>query len=615
MTEGATAGDTTDLPARGAGRVGPFERIERGLAAACLAVMAVLPVAEILARTLLGRGIPGSGPLVQHLTLWVAFLGAALAAREGRLIALSTGNFLPARVRAPARAFAFGVGTLVSLLLARGGWDLLAVERMAETRMALGIPVWMVQAVLPVAFVAIALRLVWTAGGRWARAGAALGLGLGLWAALRPELLEGRNPLPALIVLGVATLLGMPLFATLGGAAAVLFLADFDPLAGIPAETYSLTVSPTLASIPLFTLAGFLLAEGRASQRLVDVFRGLVGWMPGGTAVVAAAVCAFFTAFTGGSGVTILALGALLLQALAAEGYRERFSLGLLTASGSLGLLFPPAVPLIVYGIVAQVPIEDLFLAGLVPGALLVAMVAGWGVHEGWKTGIPRTRFRPEVAARALWTAKWELLLPLVLLVTILRGWATPVEAASIAVVYALVLQAAIHRDLGWKDLFRVLDRCTVLLGGILIILGVAKGLASWMVLAQIPMQALEWVQGHVGSRILFLLGLNLFLLAIGCLMDIFSAIVVVVPLIVPLGNAFGIDPLHLGILFVANLELGYLTPPVGLNLFIASYRFEKPLLGICRATLPMLAILGVGVLLITYVPELSLALPRFLGR
>jgi tripartite ATP-independent transporter DctM subunit len=337
--------------------------------------------------------------------------------------------------------------------------------------------------------------------------------------------------------------------------------------------------------------------------------------MPGGTAVVTALLCAFFTVFTGGSGVTILALGGLLFQALQADQYRERFSLGLLTASGSLGLLFPPALPLILYGIVAQISIQDLFVGGLVPGVILVALIAAWGVREGLMTNARRQAFDLAEGARAIWHAKWELALPALVLVAIFGGFATLVEAAALTALYALFTQTVVHRDISVrKDLFGVIVECVVLVGGVLIILGVAMGLTSYMVDAQIPARMVEWAQESISSPLVFLLLLNIFLILVGCLMDIFSAIVVVVPLIVPLGAAFGIHPVHLGIIFIANLELGYLTPPVGLNLFLAAYRFERPLLTVWRAALPMLLILGFGVILITYVPWLTLGLLRFLG-
>ncbi|HVS02410.1 MAG TPA: TRAP transporter large permease subunit [Thermoanaerobaculia bacterium] len=589
------------LPLRG------LHRLEDGVSVLALAVMVVLPLAEIVARTVFQTGVPGSAPFTRHLTLWVAFLGAAMAAREGKLLALATGTFLPERWRGAAEGFAALVGAGVSALLARASAELVWIEYQSGTTVAAGVPAWVAQLPLPISFALIALRLVWRASARWpGRAMAAVGLAAGIALGQWPGLLEGRPAWPGLVVIVAATLVGSPIFAVLGGAAALLFMADGVPLAAVPAETYRLAVSPLLAAIPLFTLTGFLLAEGKASLRLLALFRALFGWVPGGTAVVCALICAFFTVFTGGSGVTILALGGLLFQALRAEGYRESFSLGLLTASGSLGLLLPPALPLILYGIVAGISIEDLFLGGLLPGILLVALVAGWGVREGIVGGAERHPFSAREAGRALWLAKWELLLPVVVLVSIFAGWATLVETSAIAALYALVSQVA-HRDIrGPRQLFGVFRDCVVLLGGVLIILGVAMGLTSWLVDAQVPAQVLEWVQQYVQSPLAFLLLLNVFLLLVGCLMDIFSAIVVVVPLIAPLGEAYGIHPVHLGIVFIANLELGYLTPPVGLNLFLASYRFERPLLEIYRAAVPYLVLRGLGVLLVTYVPFLT---------
>ena len=359
-----------------------------------------------------------------------------------------------------------------------------------------------------------------------------------------------------------------------------------------------------------------MLSEARASERLLRVFRAAVGWVPGGTAVVCATLCAFFTAFTGGSGVTILALGALLYQALRADSYRERFSLGLITACGSLGLLFPPSMPLILYGIVAHVPIEDVFLGGVLPGLLLLGLTAAWGVREGMLTSTGRTRFSFGELWASMVEAKWELLLPVFVVGAIYSGFASLVEASALTVLYAFVIEFLVVRDLSVRrDLGRVLSQCVVVVGGVLVILGCAMGLSSYMVDAEVPARMVEWTQAHVHSPLVFLLGLNLFLLVVGCLLDIFSAIVVVVPLIVPIGMAFGIHPVHLAIIFVANLELGYLTPPVGLNLFLASYRFERPVLEVTRAAVPMLLILGFGVLVITYAPWLTTGILHALGR
>ena len=595
-----------------------LKRAENLLASLALLALVLLPLLEIVVRRLFSVGIPGSGPFVLHLTLWVGFLGAALAAREGKLLALATGTFIPAgRWRTVAETVSATVAAAVSMLLAMAALELVQSEREAGTIIAVGLPVWVGQLVLPVVYAIIALRLVWHAGGtRLSRRIAAGGLVIGYLLGRQPMILEGYAAWPWLVLLVGAGALGAPIFTVLGGAAALLFMSEGITPAIVAIETYGLSVSPTLPAIPLFTLAGFLLAEGHASQRLLRLFRACFGWIPGGTAVVCAALCSFFTVFTGGSGVTILALGGLLFPALLKEGYRERFSLGLLTASGSLGLLLPPALPLILFGIVAEVPIENLFIGGILPGLLLTGLIAAWGVREGLITGAGRSRFTVGEVGAAFWEAKWEVAMPLVVLVALFSGWATLVEASALTALYALVVQVAIHQDLSVRhDLLRVVTECVTLVGGVLIILGVAVGLTSYMVDAQIPMRLVAWAQETISSPLVFLLALNVFLLVVGCLMDIFSAIVVVVPLILPLGQAFGIHPVHLGIIFIANLELGYLTPPVGLNLFLASYRFDRPLLEVSRAALPMLAILGFGVLLITYVPWLTLVILDMLGK
>jgi tripartite ATP-independent transporter DctM subunit len=588
------------------------QRVEEWIGSVALGAMVLLPLIEIPLR-LFDTGVPGSVNLVRHLTLWVCFVGAALAAQEGKLLAIATGKLLPhGRFRDVAHVFSSAVAAAVATLLCRGGVELAMFEREAATMVTVGLPAWVAQLVLPVSFAAIAIRLCWRAGEGWkARSLASLGIVAGLLLGQFHTWFDGRPAWPALAILLAGTVLGGPIFALLGGAGALLFMADGIPPVSMLAETYELTVHPTLAAIPLFTLVGFLLAEGNASHRLLRVFRALFGAIPGGSAVVCALICAFFTVFTGGSGVTILALGGLLLAALRADHYRDRFSLGMLTASGSLGLLFPPAMPLILYGIVARVPIEDLFIGGMLPGLLLVGMLAAWGVREGIVTQAPRTPFHWAEARAALWEAKWELLLPVMAMGAIFSGVATIVEAAALTVLYAFLIQVYVHRDLRWRKghVARVFRECLVLIGGVLLILGVAKGFSDWLVHAEVTGRAVEWVQTHIDSPLVFLLCLNLLLLLVGCLMDIFSATVVVVPLIVPLGAAFGIDPVHLGIIFVANLELGYLTPPVGLNLFLASYRFDKPLLTVYRAAVPMLVILGVGVLLITYVPPLTTGL------
>ena len=381
------------------------------------------------------------------------------------------------------------------------------------------------------------------------------------------------------------------------------------PIAAVAAETVRQLEDETLPVLPLFTFTGYILAESNASERLVRAFRGLFGWLPGGMAVMTTVVCAFFTTFTGASGVTILALGGLLYPVLVKENYPKDFSMGLLTASGSIGLLFPPALPVIIYGVVAGVPIDRLFVAGLVPGLILVGAVALLGVRTAVRSNeIVRRRFELREAALGVWEAKWELLVPVVALGAYFSGLASLLESAALTTLYVLGVQVLVHRDLGPKHLITVARDSAALVGGVLIIFGVAMGLTNYLNDAMVPSMVLEWVEARVESRWVFLAALNLFLLAVGCLMDIFSALVVVVPLILPLGQHFGVDPIHLGIVFLANLELGFLTPPVGMNLFLSSIRFERPLPQVYRMVLPFLAVLLLSVLLITYVPELTLA-------
>ena len=401
----------------------------------------------------------------------------------------------------------------------------------------------------------------------------------------------------------------------LGGAAILFFFVDAVPLASVPAEAYRIASNPILPTIPLFTLAGTILAEGRASERLARLFRALFGWVPGGTAVAAIGVCAFFTTFTGGSGVTILALGGLMLPVLLNHGYPERFSVGALTASGSLGILLPPSLLIILYGVSAQAAIDKMFLAGLLPGLLMIVMFAMYAVYKSWHLRSARSEFQVSEAWSAIWHAKWEVLLPIAVLFGIFSGHATLVEVAGGAAVYALVLEFVVHRDIGVRrDLLRILVDASVMIGGIMIILAAAMGLTGYLIYADIPTQATEWVKSGITSPWVFLLALNGFLLIAGCLLDIFSALVVIIPLILPIALAFGVDPIHFGIIFLANMQVGYLTPPVGMNLFLASFRFERPLLDVCLASLPFFLLSLVAVLIITFVPALSVGVVRLVG-
>jgi C4-dicarboxylate transporter DctM subunit len=594
-------------------------RFENSVALAAMAGIIGLPLGEIVLRKWFSTGIPGAAPFAQHLTMWVGMLGAAIAARDGKLLSLATGEFLAHSATAKvAKYIAALVGSAVSTLFAVGGVNLVKIDRLEAAEIAAGIPVWVADLVLPFGFALIALRLVWHAStNRALRVVAFIGPVAGYWLATHPELLDGQSALPWLAVIGVAAILGAPIFVLLGGAAAVLFMVQGSKPTVLLITAYQeLTGSAGLATIPLFTLAGYLLAEGKSSERLLRMFRALVGWVPGGTAVACISLCAFFTLLTGGSGVTILALGGLLLPAMLKEGYRERFSIGLLTASGSLGLLFPMSLPLILYSIIANIAMEDLFIAGLLPGILMLGMLGAYSVREAIKTGAARVPFVAGEAAAAVWNAKWEIGLPVVVMVSLLGGYATPVESAALAALYAFIMQRFVHRDLpAMRDVVRVTADSVGLVGGVLLILAVAVGLTNYMVNAQVPDALIAWTTEHVKSRLAFLLALNAFLLLVGSLMDIFSAIVVVVPLISGVAAAYGINPIHLGVIFVANLELGFLHPPLGLNLLLASVRFKRPVLDVMWSTIPMLIILAIGVLLITYVPWLSLAPLEWFGR
>jgi C4-dicarboxylate transporter, DctM subunit len=608
--------ETLHAPADNAGgrtkpEGGIVRTTEELVAAAALAAIVGLLAVEIVFRPWFGYVIPASQVFVRQLTMWLALLGAALAARDGRLLALATGTFLPAgRARQTAALAASTVAAAVSIILCLGAATLVWEEREFGTRLATGLNAWVSQLVLPIGFGLIAFRLVLHSGQTWiARSAAAAGVAAGTLIALQPGLLEGSPGWLWILLLVAAGALGAPLVAVLGGLAVFLFMAGGIPPVAVLSSAYELTTNPTLPAVPVFTLAGFLLAEGDTPARLLRVFRGLFGWMPGGTAIACVVVSAFFTVFTGGSGVTILALGGLLLPALLKDGYPDRFSVGLLTASGSLGLLLPPALPLILYAIVAEISVTEMLAGGILPGLLLIALAAVHGIRRGNAAGVPRGRFDGREAARAVWHGKWEVLLPIVVLGAFFGGYATILETSAITAVYALVVQVFIHRNIRLNALRRVFADCVTTIGGVLIILAVATGLSSYLVDAQIPAALIDWTRTSVSNKYVFLLGLNLFLLAVGCVMDIFSAIFVVVPLIAPLGAEFGIHPVHLGIIFIANLELGYLTPPVGMNLFLSSYRFDRPLLEVYRASLPMLIILGIGVLLITYLPWLTTTL------
>lgn len=613
-----------------------LRRVEEGALCVCLIAAVAIPIAEIVARRV-GASLGESSLLLRHLTLFIGLLGAAIAARDDRLLSLgAVREALPEVWRARTKRFGYSVGAFVSFALAIASVNLIRQEFDSITKVV-GVPVWVYQLVLPIGFALIGARLIWTAGSarsRWIAAGLALFYGL-VVVGVGVSRLEPSSAwlTPLLIAVLVAAAFGSPVFATLGGAALAMFWTHGRPIDSMAIHHYSLVTNPSLPAIPLFTIAGYFLSEGAASRRILNLFQAIAGGVRGGVAVATVFACAFFTSFSGASGITILALGGVVVPGLIASNMKERDAIGLVTSSGAIGLLFAPCLPLILFAIVAQetlryhtagaglppdISIERMFLAGVLPGFLLVFALSAWGVlrsprrrAESMNLAMERPRLRD-----AAFEAKWEILIPIIALGAIFSGWATPVEAAALTAAYVFFSQTVIHREVHvLRDAPRVLVECGSLVGGVLLIFGVAIGLTKFLVLEQIPTELVEWMTGAVESKWAFLLILNLFLLLVGFLMDIFSAIVVVAPLIIPLGLAFGMDPAHLGILFLANLELGYLTPPVGLNLFLASSRFERPLLAIFRAVAPILPVMVASVLIITFVPALSTTLPNyFLG-
>ncbi len=404
-------------------------------------------------------------------------------------------------------------------------------------------------------------------------------------------------------------LLGAPLFVIIATSAMLGFSASEIPLSVVPIEIFGIAEMPILLAIPLFTFAGYVLSESQAPIRLVRLTGALLGWLPGGLAIVSIAACAFFTAFTGASGVTIIALGALLYPALHEAGYNERFNLGLVTSAGSLGLLFAPSLPLILYGVVAEVSIDDLFLAGIIPGLLMMFVMSAYSLWINRANRTPLSDFSPVRLGSAIKDAAWEIPLPIVVLGGIYSGYFAVSEAAAVTAVYVVVVEVLILRDIPVRKMPEIMRESMVLVGGILLILGVSLASTNYIIDAQIPEKLVGFITPYVSGPNSFLLLLFLFLLVLGAVLDIFSALVLVVPLIIPVAAQYGIHPVHLGIVFLATMQLGYLTPPVGLNLFIASYRFEQSIVRVYIATLPFLLILLIAVLLITFWPALSLVL------
>ena len=560
--------------------------------------------------------------LVQHLGLVLAMLGAVAAERHGHLTTLGSGiaDLGNARWQAATLAFANASAALICGLLALGSWRFVATEMQASQPLAYGIPVWWVQATMPAGFLLLGAKL----GARcfqaiWLKMACALILPIAAF--MLAVQWEGASPpfWPAVVLLIAGLLAGAPVFAILGGLALALFWSEGQPLASVSLSHYQITVNPSLPALPLFTLAGLIFARTGAAQRLGAVFLAMFGSGVTGTVIATAVLCSFFTAFTGGSGVTILALGGLLLPLLRNAGFPEQRGISLVTSASALGVLLAPSVPLIMYAIIARVPIKDMFLAGLVPAAVMVffLLVFGGYLKRGGMVSAsaetprtPSSRADETSLLTALWRAKWEIAAPVVAIGSLVSGLATPTESAALTAAYAVLTQAFAHRELKLALLARCLADCAMIIGGVMLILGMALGLTNYLVDAGVPDAAIEWVQSVIPNKWVFLLALNVFLFAAGALMEIFAAIVVLVPLLLPVAMAYGIDPVHFGIIFIANMEMGFLCPPAGMNIYFASAMFGKPIRYVAVSVLPALLAIFLGTLAISWLPVIATGLP-----
>ena len=591
------------------------------VASAAIVLMVLIPLVELALRPLMGQGVMNAPVLVQHLGLVMAMAGALAAERHGHLTTL--GGRPDAAASSPAaramQTVAWGCAAFICGALALASAQFVASERGAAHDLAYGLPVWWVQATMPLGFALLGARLARRCSTRkplrWALALALPGAGA---AAAHWGDGHALPLLPAALALAALLLAGAPIFAVLGGLALALFWSDALPLASVALSHYQITVNPSLPALPLFTLAGLVLARTGAAQRLGDLFLALFGGGVRGTVLAAALLCSAFTALTGGSGVTILALGGLLLTLLRNAGYDEQRGIGLVTSASALGVLLAPSVPLIMYAVIARAPMRDMFLAGVVPALVMVVCLLLVGGY--WRRG-PAAAGAPEPAPAdmrkaltAAWAAKWELAAPLVAIGSLAAGLATPTESAALTAAYAVLTQAWAHRELGWRLLGRTLADGAQLIGGVMLILGMALALTNFLVDAGIPDAAVAWVQGAIPNRYLFLLVLCLFLCAAAALMEIYAALVVLVPLLLPLAKAYGIDTVHFGIIFLAAMEVGFLCPPAGMNVYFASAMFDKPIRYVARSVLPALGAIFLGTLLIALWPALTLGLPRLLS-
>ena len=590
-----------------------LSKAENFLCYICFAIIVSFPVFQILSRFIDIFSIPASQEIVQHMTLWIAFIGAVLAARYNRLLAI---------VREPIfnQYSEFRISHFLVHMCSVGVVFVLAISYLKMIQIGIEYPefiapyitVWFAQSIIPVGLLLIWYHMIMTSSNKL---NYRLLLILGSFS-MTAILYYWQFPFSneSLLFVKVVSVIalvafGLPIFIVLAALSILFFLSEptdwatnFDLMSTISDSAYRIVVSPTLAAIPIFTLAGYILAESNISKRLLNFFKASLGWLPGSTVLIVVLLCAFFTALTGGSGVTILALGAILYPILIEDGFSEIFSLGLITTAGSLGLLFPPSLPAIIYSVTAGINPIELFKSGLIPGLFLLLIIVCYGIYHKPKNQT-KIKFNIQDLKQSFFDAKWEIAIPILIIYGLFSGIATLVECAALLVWYVVFVEVYIYKDIEFKDIPKIVIDCATLVGGVLIILGFAMGFTGYLVDAQVPLKILQFVKVSIDSPIVFLLALNILLLIAGCIMDVFSAIIVIVPLIAPLAMHFGIDPIHLGIIFIANLELGYITPPVGMNLFLASYRFKKDMPTIYAATMPYFFIRLIGVLIITYIP------------
>ncbi len=590
--------------------------LNRAINQLCLFLFLILisfPIFQILGRYISFFSIPASQEIVQHMTLWIGFIGAVIAARSNKLLSVVREPVFDSSTKINWPKFFVHVFSLsVVFVLSISYLRMIQIGFQYPDYIAPYIPTWFAQSIIPLGLILIWYQMIITSS-----TDLKYRVFLTLTSIIPTIILYFwqfplANPLFlwTMVLFAISLVaFGLPIFILLASLSIFFFLSEpsewatnYDLISTISDSAYRIVVSPTLAAIPIFTLAGYILADSNISERLIRFFKASLGWLPGSTVLIVVLLCAFFTALTGGSGVTILALGAILYPILIHDGYSKQFSLGIITTAGSLGLLFPPSLPAIIYSVTAGINPLELFKQALIPAIFLMSIMFFYGLLRRPKSK-KFEKFILKDAYKTAKIAKWEIAIPLLILLSLFSGFATLVESAALLVLYVLVVELYIFKDISLRNLPKIIIDCSTLVGGVIIILGFAMGFTGFLVDAQIPLKILNYVQSTISSKIIFLLALNILLLIVGCLMDVFSAIIVVVPLIAPLATYFGIDPFHLAIIFISNLELGYITPPVGMNLYLSSYRFEKDMPAIYSATLPFFFIRFLGVIIITYIP------------